>query len=290
MSGKNHDLREDRAVEQAWEQVMATGGEPRLLPAGEEADPALVREYTELLGLLPYQLAAESPPARVKDAIMAQAAGHSAAGVPAEASPVVPFERPSRPEPAPRSAWRYAQAAVLAASLLGMGFLSATVWQQNRQIAQLNGQLQASDPGQGDVLRIRDEMRSLRDRLDMVTTVARYAYPLRTASAAPRPGGAPGNAPVHMPEGIVYVCGMHQQWYLSLRGLKPPADGGEYHLWFMTEEGKVDGGVLEVRPGAPAEMEAQTMPDGTHGFLVTLETPDQPEGLKILLGESAVNL
>ncbi len=58
----------------------------------------------------------------------------------------------------------------------------------------------------------------------------------------------------------------------------------------MTEDGKVDGGVLEVRPGAPSEMEAQSMPSGTHGFLVTLETPDAPEGLQILLGESPINL
>ncbi len=32
------------------------------------------------------------------------------------------------------------------------------------------------------------------------------------------------------------------------------------------------------------------MPSGTHGFLVTLETPDEPEGLQILLGESPINL
>ncbi len=278
MNDKNQEDLEERAIEQAWSQVMATG--PSRLTGGEATDSKLVREYTELLGLLPYELATEVPPAQLKEAIMARvAAGQDAR------SPVVPFERPApRAMPARRPVWGFAQAAVLAASLVGLGFLSATVWQQNQQIAQLNGQVQASALYQDDVRRARDEMRTLRNRLEMVTTVARQAYPLRTVSTASASEFAP------KPEGVVYVCGAHQQWYLSLHGLEPAADGGEYHLWFMTEEGKVDGGVLDVRPGAPAEMEAQTMPDGTHGFLVTLEKPGQPESLEILLGESAINL
>ncbi len=268
--GKHDRTPEDTAIEQAWNQVMATGSEPRLLRGGEEADPALVREYTEQLGLLPYQLAAEEPPAYLKERIL-ECAANSRAPEETEAPPATPFERPAR---APRSAWSFSQAAALAAGLVGLGFLSALAWQQNRQIAQLSNQAAAS-------AQAREEMRTLRDRLDMVTNVARKAYPLRTVSNT----GSP-----EQPAGIVYVCGMHQQWYLSLRGLEPPAGGGEYHLWFMTEDGKVDGGALEVRSDTSSEMEALTMPDGTHGFLVTLEKPDEPEGLEILLGENAINL
>ncbi len=279
MSDRNHDSQEDLAIEQAWDQVMATGNEPRLLRGGEQANPGRVREYIELLGLLPYELAAEVPPAYVKEAIMARAASAPAADIPASA--VVPFERPA---PANRPTWRFAQAAVLAASLVGVGFLSATVRQQNQQIAQLKNQAQASTLDPTDILRTRDEIRTLRNRLDMVTTVARLAYPLHTVQAA-----SPAES-ARKPQGVVYVCGAHQQWYLSLHGLEPPGGGGEYHLWFMTGEGKVDGGVLDVRSDAPSEMEAQSMPAGTHGFLVTLETPDEPEGLEILLGESAINL
>ncbi len=284
MSDKNHDSQEDLAIEQAWDQLMATGSEPRLL-RGERANPEQVREYIELLGLLPYELAAEVPPAHVKEKVMARAAS-AGRGEPADASPVVPFERHAveRNISAPRPFWRIAQAAVLAASLVGVGFLSATVRQQNQQIAQLKDQAQASTLDPTDILRTRDEIRTLRNRLDMVTTVARQAYPLHTVQAA-----SPAES-AHKPQGVVYVCGAHQQWYLSLHGLEPPAAGGEYHLWFMTGEGKVDGGVLDVRSDAPAEMEAPTMPAGTHGFLVTLETPDEPEGLEILLGESAINL
>ncbi len=279
MNDRNQDRNpEDRAIEQAWSQVMATGGEPR---GGEEADSRLVREYTELLGLLPYELAADVPPSHLKEEIMARAAGGASEA--AEAPSVVPFKRPAtrREAPASRPAWRTARAALLAAGLVGFGFLSATVWNQNRQIARLNDQVAASATDQNETLRVREEMRALRSRLDMVTTVARQAYPLRTVSQTglEKP-----------PAGMVYVCGNHQQWYLSLRGLSPPADGGEYHLWFMTEEGKVDGGILRVRSDASSEMEAPTMPPGTHGFLVTLEKRDEPEGLQILLSESAINL
>ncbi len=180
--------------------------------------------------------------------------------------------------------------------------MSATVRQQSQQIALLNDQVQASTLDQSDVLRARSEMSTLRHRLDMITSVARHAYPLRTVSTSGRPSQAHGNGPMHgkepmhgkkpgqEPEGIVYVCGMHQQWYLSLHGLEPPADGGEYHLWFMTEEGKVDGGVLEVHADTASEMESPTMPAGTRGFLVTLEKPNEPESLTILLGESPINL
>ncbi len=293
MNDSDYDLdSENHAIEQAWSQVMATGNEPRLLRGGEAADPALVRQYTELLGLLPYELAAEVPPTHLEQKIMARVGGTYGTGADAdagaseavEAAPVVPFERPAAARQAPvfHSVRRNARAAMLAAGLVGLGFLSATVWNQNRQIAQLKNQAIASVADQKETLLVRDEMRTLRSRLDMVTTVARQAYPLRMVS---RRAGAQ-----QQPEGIVYVCGQHQRWYLSLRGLKPSAEGGEYRLWFMTEEGKVDGGILEVRSDSSSEMEAPTMPPGTHGFMVTLEQRNEPEGLRILLGENAVNL
>ncbi len=274
---------EAQAIEQALGQAMATGQEPRLLQGGAGADAGIVREYTELLGLLPYSLAAEEPPARLKEQIMGRAAGTDempSAGAPV---PVAPF-----PQPAPRvrSSWgQLAMAAMLAVCLLGLGFTGALVWKQSQQIDQLHGQLAATASafpvlGQAN---LESEVRTLRQRLDMITNVARQAYPMRRVSLDNSPG---------QPEGIIYVCGNHQRWYLSLRGLEPPAQGEEYHLWFMTGDGKVDGGLVDVRPGAPAEMEATSMPDGTHGFVVTLERPrqDDPESLTILLGEKAVNL
>ena len=282
MNERNDLNPEDQAIEQAWEQVMSRG--PSLLRGGE-TDTKLVREYTELLGLLPYELAASAPSPELKERIMARVARGDAEAeigsrdaVASEASTVVPFERPVA---APRPVWRVARAAVLAASLVGVGFLGATVRQQSQQIARLNDQVAAASVGSGEIQRMREEAETYRSRLHMVTNVARHAYPLHTVSAIDSR---------QKPEGIVYVCGMHQQWYLSLRGLEPPPEGSEYHLWFMTDDGKVDGGVLDVRAGASIEMEDLTMPRGTHGFEVTLDKRDDPESLTILLGEDVVNL
>ncbi len=316
MTDRADPNREDLAIEQALSRVMATGTEPRLVRGGESADAALVREYTELLGLLPYELPAAPLPLRVRDRLMRRVAGAPAAvarsaGAPGTVTPSSqdlddltlhsPGDLPEAldatlrrdppagvvPSPPPASwvsSWGgLAMAASLAFCLLGLGLLSALAWQQSQRIGRLQGQLAASAVDPGEIVHMREELRTTRDRLDMVTTVARHAYPLRVATT--------GLA--SRPEGIVYVCGQHQQWYLSLRGLEPPGDGEEYRLWFMTDGGKIDGGPLDVRPDAHAEKEALSMPAGTHGFAVTLEKQgprDEPESLTILLGERAVNL
>ena len=209
---------------------------------------------------------------------------HRPGTVTPEAAATMPaVEQLPTPVPA-RSSWgSYAMAAVLAVSLVGLGYLGALVRQQSQQIDRLNAQLVASATPE-DVTRMQHELATARSRLNMVTTVARKVYPMHRVAH---------NGSKSRPEGIVYVCGRHQQWYLSLHGLEPPDEGQEYHLWFMTEQGKIDGGALEVRDDTSSEMEALSMPDGTHGFLVTLEATEPtegPESLTILLGERAINL
>ncbi len=290
---------ETAAIEQALGQAMATGQEPRPvssvplrgnlpfvhLQAGEGADSGMVREYTELLGLLPYGLAAEAPPAHLEETIMRRLPGARPSEAPAAGradDSVTPFPQPASPA---RTPWvQVAMAAMPGVCLLGLGFMGALVWKQNQQIGLLHGQLAAVAPAPaqtGGALEV--EVATLRQRLDMITNVARQAYPMRRVSRAEASG---------QPEGIIYVCGNHQRWYLSLHGLEPPSPGEEYHLWFMTEDGKVDGGTLDVRPDTSSEREATSMPDGTQGFVVTLERPREqdPESLTILLGEKPVNL
>ncbi|MEO1085475.1 MAG: anti-sigma factor, partial [Acidobacteriota bacterium] len=66
----------------------------------------------------------------------------------------------------------------------------------------------------------------------------------------------------------------------------------DYHLWFMTQDGPVDAGVVEV-DGGIAGLRDLNMPDDTSGFRLTLEpsnTGDQPSGDVILVGESPVSL
>ncbi len=123
MSDRNYSDQEDRTIEQAGNQVMATGHEPRLLHGGDETDPRLVREYAELLGLLPYQLAAEVPPPHLRAAVMARATETvDASSEESRHGDVVPIGRPAprREGSASRPVWRFAQAAVLAAGLVGL--------------------------------------------------------------------------------------------------------------------------------------------------------------------------
>ena len=90
------------------------------------------------------------------------------------------------------------------------------------------------------------------------------------------------------------MCGHHQRWYLTAQHLDPAPDDQEYHLWFMTEEGAIDAGVVEVGEGGSALLRNLTMPQGTHGFAITLEavgTDDgEPHGPTILRGDEPVRL
>lgn len=339
----DHDIHdqqgaEERAIDQALRQALEAGSEPHQLAGGEVADAAVVREYTELLGLLAYQAGADTPDPRLKAQILASLSAEAAAGMPQRAldeltlfgsgsstdsadvtlhrhgggfepaedfdpadktlnqpstagdsatdSAIAPFPIPSSMPS--RSSWgNYAMAAALALSLVGLGYLGALLGQQRQQIELLQARLIDSAPPE-DIVQARREIATLRSRLNMVTTVARKAYPMRRVSTV--------SAGLE-PEGIVYVCGQHQQWYLSLHGLEPATEGHEYHLWFITEQGKIDGGALLVRDDTSSEMEALSMPAGTHGFLVTLEatapaatTDGKAESLSILLGERPINL
>ncbi len=328
--GKTRELNpEDRAIDQAMSQVMATGNEPRRLPGGDAADTAAVREYTELLGLLPYALDPETPADHVKQGIIDCISGTQSAPTSASAStpassptppnvledmtlygtaaePVaendsvdltlrhsaaeLPAVKPIQPAAAAAASgtnWgSLAMAAMLAVCIVGMGFLGALVWKQSQQIGLLSDQLASRvDIDPTEAARTQKQAQLLQSRLDMITTVAQTAYPMRRVTNSGRQQKA---------EGVVYVCGQHQRWYLNLRGLEPPAPGSNYRLWFMTNEGKVDGGILDVRDDASSEMEAMSLPDDTHGFLVTLEKKNsassEPESLTILLGENAISL
>ncbi len=328
---------EEKAIEQALSQAMATGSEPRLLPKGEAADPALVREYTEILGLLPYELPPETPASHLKEEILNRirggftadtstrtvSEGHlleatswarpdassasamppdasSASAKPPGASPATTM-RPAASYPAanppaanplavsqpPQRAWgNLAMAAALGACLVGLGFTGGLAWKQSVEIDQLHRQVVGSgtNPLAAQIAQVRNESEILRRRLEMITVVAREAYPMRPVSHASSQGPM---------DGIVYVCGQHQRWYLNLQGLEPPQAGKEYRLWFMTEEGRVDGGVLDVQSDRTTEMDATSMPLGVRGFAVTLESSGpttEPESLTILLGEQPVRL
>jgi hypothetical protein len=205
----------------------------------------------------------------------------AAAGPRAGALPF-PKRRSSGEIPERRRRWSGLLAAALVMCLAGLAYLADKVAEQNRTIARLSAELEGIPVA--DFASLLADLNDIERRFDMVTTVAREAYHLRRVEHF-------RDRPI---EGMVYVCGNRQRWYLNVQGLEAPPAGQEYRLWFVTGNGMVDGGVLSVEDGARAELEATSMPDGTHGFAVSLEDTgsdhQRPSGLMVLLGEESVSL
>ena len=313
---------DDASAERALER-LASGWIPQDAAVADGGDAA-IRADLEALALLAYELEPEAPSAGAKERLMARIQARAG-----ETSPVTPppqrdpaemtLQHTSRPSESPvvdlrtrnaeaadktlmmegpaavaasrgpgrsgASLASWAMAAGLAFCLVGLGYLYGQVNAKNVVIAIQQDRLESAQDLESELDRARDDLRRIQDSLAMVTTVAQTAYPLRPAGPTRASLGA-------SPTGKVFVCGQHKRWYLSLSDLEPPPEGSEYHLWFLTEEGAVDAGRFEVRSGV-AGMQDLTMPDGTHGFQITMEPiggGDEPEGRTIMIGDRPVNL
>ena len=104
------------------------------------------------------------------------------------------------------------------------------------------------------------QVSSLRESFSVVTSPAVQVCNLRAAT--PDQSDA---------RGMLFVAADHQHWTMSLRGLRPPAGGKVYQLWFVADQGMVSGGTFAARPGAPVELGSDRMPAGTRGVKITLE-------------------
>ena len=172
--------------------------------------------------------------------------------------------------------------AALMACLLGLGLLYGKLEAANKEIQRQQQYLAQLPNLNDDMTRIKEDLELSQSRLHMVTVTARQAYRLQNVKAK-----GPSKA-----DGIVYVCGQHQQWYLSLSGLPAPPEGSEYRLWFITADGPVDAGAIDIQ-GDITELEATSMPLGTEGFSVTVEPIDDLDrapGEIVLLGDRPVKL
>lgn len=318
---------EDKAILAALEQLSAPDG---AVPEGMLADdvPAeLVREHTELLGLLPYALEPEAPRPEVKAALMARLgeasapvaekpvdemtlrmATQPASAQPASAQPMATHEErafddvtlhqgkarvgaqgtdirnvvaPSRYSARRSNRAAMALAAVLAVCLVGMGYLYGQNQQQSQEISELVAHLdsvrQDNETAVANVDRLSRE-------LTMVTTIARQVYPLRPAKTSNNLTSNNDKS-----SALVFVCGQHQKWLLSVRNADRASVGEEYHLWFKTPDGMKHAGIVQLEDGA-GTLEAPQMPVGTQGFILTLEegesTPPEPGRTVLVSNES----
>jgi hypothetical protein len=278
-------------------ETLERGADPSVAegPRGDETVETLARLYTEVLGLIPCGLDPVAPSPGARERLLAAIGAAPpdtrapeprpvpvAAPAPAPA-PVAMTEslRPAprvAPGPIPRrhSRWPLGLAAVLALAFAGLsGWLWITRQEQRAEIARLRQELamhqqlaaQAGQEGQ----QARTEMEKMRDRFALVTSPAVDVRPLR-------PVGDQADA-----RGLLFVAPDHQHWYLALEGLEPPAEGGVYKLWWVTEQGPVDAGSLQN--GEKVEMGSDQMPAGIREVMITLE-PDgssaRPQGRPVL--------
>jgi hypothetical protein len=274
------------AALEGW--IDAPPGSPRQ----DETTETLSRLYTEVLGLIPYDLDPVAPSAGAKTRLMAAVRGEETLPAPADTvaepprvAPPVPVQAP-QPAPAPRPAppapavrrasrWPLALAAGLALALLGLsGWLYSQVGSQRATIADLQGRLSLERArSEGAVARVRElenEGFDMRQSLNLVGSRAVLVSPMR-------PVAPPGQTPLQ-PEahGMLFVAADHQHWYMSLHGLQPAPAGQVYKLWFMADR-PMGSGSFNARPGEPMDLSSQQMPAGTRGAMITLERdPNAP--------------
>ena len=278
----------------------------------------LARLYTEVLGLMPFELDPVEPSPEVRTRLMAliqgdetqpapelarAASAASAASAPVAAAPAVAAvtpvpagtAAPSRPSQEMRvqrpaqsaaarrapSRWPLALAAALAFLMLGLSaWLYLQLGEQRQTIAQLEEQLIA------ERARIA-EVEAESQRIQAASLDMRQKFELVTSHAVEvspmRPVGEPPLQPAA--RGILFVKADHQHWYMALDGLRPAENGQAYKLWFLADQGAVDAGSFTAKPGEPIQLSSEHMPAGTKGVLVTLEEDAQataPAGPEIL--------
>ncbi|HEY3568760.1 MAG TPA: anti-sigma factor [Thermoanaerobaculia bacterium] len=284
---------EDLTILAALESLERGIEAPRDAVSLDETSETLSRLYTEVLGLIPYELAPVAPAAGVKTRLMAAIGAEARPAVPmtataaepARVAPPVPLQEPraSRPaappppaaRPARASRWPLALAAVLALALLGLSaWLYSQVGAQRATIAGLRHQLSLERVrSEGAVARVRqleNEGFDLQQNLSLVSSRAVLVSPMRPVA---RPGQAPLQPDAH---GTLFVAADHQHWYMSLQGLQPAPAGQVYKLWFVADH-PVSSGSFTARPGEPMALSSQQMPAGTKGAIVTLESdPNAP--------------
>lgn len=282
-------------------------------PAGpdEDDDATLARLYTEVMGLIPYELEPVAPSAGAKARLMtliqgdetqpaatlasaariANLAGAEPPRAPAPRvtpRPTQEFALPAAPRRASAGAasrasrWPLALAAVLTLALLGLSFwLYSQVGEQRSTIAGLQQELSRerarSDAAVAQARQLEAASLDMRQKFSLVTSPA-------VQVGAMRPMGQPPLQPTA--RGVLFVAADHQHWYMEIQGLEPLATGKTYKLWFVADAGTVNAGSFSAQPGAPIELSSQHMPAGTKGILVTLEndprstTPTGPEILR----------
>ncbi len=247
-------------------------------PGGpDEAESVLLREYTEVLGLLPRALAEVTPSVEVKERIL-EAIGRGASTV----------HRPTGNLPAaPRIVWPTwllpLAASIAVATMAVTGWLVIQVQDQRVQIAELSIELENARSQTTALATSQGMLAEVRSRLAMVTAQGAEFCALRP------PAGSPATAA----RGLVVMQAAHSEWFLRIEGLEPSPQGHEYAVWFATEDGAVAGPRFSVKAGEAIELSVSDRPDKVNAIMITLESepaPAAPSMEPLLFGDERMQL
>jgi len=280
---------EDRLILELVEELQVGSAPPEVDEVSSaDSDQGLRRAYSELLGLLPYELEPMAPAPEVREAILRAAGGGRATvssmeRVEALRPPKSPAGRASGE--ARQQRWILPLAAGLAVALLGLSAWQFRLIQDQQQTidrisAQLSGFGEAI-PAAGS---LRSEVAALESNLALVASPGVEVCTLW-------PSGEPALSPAA--RGVLYVAADHQRWYLSIEGLAPcPADHA-YQVWFHAPGGPVSAGTLRTDGRTRLEMSSHSMPEGTKGVSITLEPEagsPRPAGPRVLFGDEVMRI
>jgi hypothetical protein len=261
-----------------------------------DACRADVESLGAVVGLLPYSVAPQAPPAAVKRRLLAMIDASSEARL---AEPPAARGRPAGP-----GRWMSAAAAcsLTLALVLGLLFagergradtlavqlgereqaiqqirgqfeqerqqLTARLGEREREIQEISNQLGQREQTIQEINRLIDERERTieqiriqleRERREMVFISSAVSQPLNAAQA-----GAGGK--MFMRPGSTHAV-------LFVSGLKPPADGKVYQFWFATADKQVPSDTFTVGPdgAATVPIEAPAAVDGYAQVMVTIE-------------------
>lgn len=273
-------LTEDRIVERVLERLNE-GIVPSNAAREDDAE-AMLHDYTELIGLIPYELEPMAVPAAAKQRLLRAIGGDQ----PVRELPPPPAEIVE----VPASRWLKAAlplAASIAIVLLGVvGWQSFQMAEQDSTVDHLSTRLSRVNVENTDKLAAYEiDMQRMQEQLALVTSQGVEVCTLHPKAAEAARTGA---------RGALFVASDHQKWYLRIDDLEPCPQGRSYQLWFVMADGTpVNGGVLEVEHGVELEVTSDTMPDGTVAVNVTLEPAggsDAPSGPSILYGDEVMRI
>jgi hypothetical protein len=290
MSLETNETFEDRVLDELLERLN-----DNVAPAvGAGSDPSrtstdkLVREYLELLGLLPYELETVQPSPVVKQRIMSAVEGTAsyveegtagAAEIPMSANVA---EMPTRR----RTNWALPLAAGLAVALFGLSiWQSGHLREQRGVIDELAVRLDEANQEIAGAAEYRDGLRKAETNLALVSSPGVEICTLR-----------PGDTETvqEQARGTLFVAADHKSWYMRLEGLVPCPLGRKHQIWFVKRDGTaVSGGLFDVSPGEGIEVTSDLMPSDTVAVMITLEPEGgsvEPTGPSVLYGDEVMRI